>query len=764
MPRPSHDFDPQGVLEALPLGVAIVDTRLQPLYVNARGRELLGMGDVALEDSDAYGGWTYYAEDGTEIAFEDVPAAVAAQTGKPVRQQVIGVRSPGVPRIRWLLSSTVPELGPDGTVTHLITTFQDISDAHEARMSSERLYRSVFSAMSEGVVVHATDATIRLANPAAVRVLGRPLDAILGATPETRDWGMTRGDGLPFSPDELPSAVVRRTGHPVRDVLVGVAREDGGRAWLSVSADPLDEHDEHGHAVVTTFVDVTFEHEASRALERSRERLESVLEAVPGAIYTYVHRDDGSEAFEFASARASEVFAVPADEMVDDPRAVWRALHPEDRPGMARLRDESRTTGVPWEYRFRVDHGEDEYRWVHSHAVPVPFEDGVRWTGVGIDVTEARNLEDRMNAKVQREAMGDLAAGVAHNFNNMLAAILPNIEMAAAASDASLKPLLMDARRAARSAGDLVSQLLALTPRGRPLERDEAVDAVEVIEGAVAICLRTFDRGITITRDMEVGSAAVRIRRSELEQIVLNLCLNSRDALEGEETPRIAVRLRADEERAQAVLEVEDNGHGIPAAIRERLGEPFLTTKEPGRGTGLGLATAYRAVQSAGGTVECASTPGQGTTFTIRLPLADAVVIEPRPPSQRVPSVGGRILLVEDEPLVRRGLKRFLRLQGFDCLEADRGDTAIELLDSLPTPTGLSGVFLDLSLPGLHGSRVLAHLRETRPELPVLILSGHIEPSVDTTGARRVLQKPVGMEELQEALRSLVPPAEQPAR
>ncbi len=97
MPRPSHDFDPQGVLEALPLGVAIVDTRLQPLYVNARGRELLGMGDVALEDSDAYGGWTYYAEDGTEIAFEDVPAAVAAQTGKPVRQQVMGCAAPECP-------------------------------------------------------------------------------------------------------------------------------------------------------------------------------------------------------------------------------------------------------------------------------------------------------------------------------------------------------------------------------------------------------------------------------------------------------------------------------------------------------------------------------------------------------------------------------------------------------------------------------------------------------------------------------------------
>jgi len=763
MDQEPSEFDPHGVLEALPLGVAIFSPTLDVLYLNSRGLALLQIDDPGLQGTTV-DDWRFFAADGTEVGIEDTPGPVAATTGKPVLQQITGLLGPTYPRTRWVLVSAVPEHGPDGSVHRVVTTFEDISEAHEARRSSENLYQSVFSALSEGVVVHATDAKIRLANPAAVRVLARPRDEILGVTPHSRDWGMVRGDGSPFPPDELPSARVRRGGEPVQDVLVGFERGSGDRGWMSVSCNPLDEHDEHGHATVTTFVDVTFEHEAARALQESRERLEGVLSAVPGVIYTYVSRNDGTDGFEFASPRAMEIFGVSAEEMVADPGAAWRVVHPEDRPMMARVRDESRRTELPWESRFRVLHGDGDYRWVHAHAVPVPYDGGVRWTGVGLDITERRRLEERMNATVQREAMGDLAAGVAHNFNNMLAAILPNIELVAESCDPSLRPLLDDARNAARSAGDLVSQLLALTPRGRRTRQEEAVDAVQVVKEAVGICRRTFDRHITIASEIDVASAAIRIRRSELQQVVLNLCLNSRDALEGVDAPRIGVRLRANRATGQVVLTVEDNGRGIPDAIRDRLGEPFLTTKEPGRGTGLGLATAYRTVQSARGTVECVSVLGEGTTFTIRLPLTDAVVIERPPPSRAAPRGGGRILLVEDEALVRRGLKRFLKRQGYECIEADRGDTAIELLDSLPTPSGLSGVFLDLSLPGLHGSRVLAHLRETRPDLPVLILSGHIEPSMDTTGARRVLQKPVGMAELQEALRALVPENERAPR
>lgn len=605
------------------------------------------------------------------------------------------------------------------------------------------LYRSTIRAMSEGVVIHAPDGHIVDANPAAQRVLGLTLDQLRGLSPIDPRWRLVDRHGVPLAHDAIPSEITRRTGRPSHADL-GVHRPDDTIAWLSVSTDPVADEGSPGY-VVATFADATEIVRAHDRLERERADLQRILELVPGGVFQVLRRQTSSELV-FVSERLRQMFELPPDRPVDLD-GLRQRVHPEDLADLAALVGQSPATPTPVTAELRMKR-RDEWLWLRLDAIPEALDGGVRWTGLCIDITADRAMSERLRRAARREAMGDMAAGLAHNLNNLLAAILPNIEIALATTPEDSRPMLEDALRATQSAAELMRQMLSFVrPESAAMPRGP-VDLVDLVRETMRFCRRTFSSRIAIETQLPSERLHVLGQTSNLQQVLLNLCLNSRDAMVERDQPQLAVSLHRAPERAEAELVVSDNGIGMAPNVARRLGEPFFTTKAPGSGTGLGLATVYQIVRELGGTIEVRSTPGVGTSFTVRLPLTEAGVEAPVARQTRR-RLTGHALLIDDERLVRAAIRRPLERAGLTVTEAADGQTGLELIDRGLTP---DIILLDLSMPGLPGEVVLQRLVERRVAAPILVISGHRGPSLQLEGAWAVMRKPIESELLIETL------------
>lgn len=608
------------------------------------------------------------------------------------------------------------------------------------------LYRSTIRAMSEGVVIHAPDGHIVDANPAAQRVLGLSLDQLKGLSPIDPRWRLVDRDGVPLSHDAIPSEVTRRTGLPSHADL-GVHRPDGTVAWLTVSTDPVADEGSPGY-VVATFADATEIIRAHDHLERERADLQRILELVPGGVFQ-VLRHQGRSELVFVSERLRQMFELPSDTPVDLD-GLRQRVHPEDLADLGTLIGANDAVLAPVTVELRMKR-RDEWLWLRLDAIPELIDGGVRWTGLFIDISADRAMSERLRRAARREAMGDMAAGLAHNLNNLLAAILPNIELALVGAPEDSRPMLDDALRATQSAAELMRQMLsfvrpesATTPRG-------PIDLAELVRETMRFCRRTFSSRIAIETEVPSERLHVMGQTSNLQQVLLNLCLNSRDAMAERDQPHLAVSLRRAADRPhEAELVVTDNGIGMPPNVARRLGEPFFTTKAPGAGTGLGLATVYQIVRELGGTIEVRSTPGVGTSFSVRLPLSESSSAAPVAPTIRR-RLGGHVLLIDDERLVRAAIRRPLEKAGLTVTEAEDGLIGLELIDRGLTP---DIILLDLSMPGLPGELVLQRLVERRVTAPIIVISGHRGPSLELEGAWAVMRKPIESETLIETLAS----------
>ena len=279
------------------------------------------------------------------------------------------------------------------------------------------------------------------------------------------------------------------------------------------------------------------------------------------------------------------------------------------------------------------------------------------------------------------------------------------------------------------------------------------------------MCRRTFDPSILIEFDSPSTPLPIFGRASQIHQVILNLCINARDALSDAVAPRISVTVRqvpafsveivaVPAHLDYVVVSVGDNGCGMDEQTLSRVGEPFFTTKAPGSGTGLGLSSAFGILKEHGGNIECESVLGQGTTFSVWLPLAADV-----PDSARVANdttlpdpdaARDTILLIDDEPTVRRAYSRLLERSGFDVVGAGDGEHGLELFAEAPEKYAV--VLLDLSMPKVSGAEVLQRILSTAPDARVIILTGHAAPSQNLEGARAILKKPVTRARLLEEL------------
>jgi two-component system cell cycle sensor histidine kinase/response regulator CckA len=371
--------------------------------------------------------------------------------------------------------------------------------------------------------------------------------------------------------------------------------------------------------------------------------------------------------------------------------------------------------------------------------------------GALVDVSEWRRTDRRLRQAQRLEVIGRLTGGVAHDFNNVLTAVRLYSELLldALRGDAppqadALQRDVEEIRRAADRASALTRQLLSFSrvdaPDAQPLDVGAAVAAL------TPMLRRLISARVALEVERPNVTAVTVADPGQLEQIVLNLCVNARDAMPNGGTLTVTTRAAmVRDDRQWVTLAVRDTGTGMDAATLARAFEPFFTTKAAGEGTGLGLATVAEIVQESGGYVELDSTVGEGTTVTIWLRQLEGLAAESRDPL-RVPNVvtplaqHGTILLVEDEPAVRAGLRRVLVRHGYAVLEAGNGAEALAISDAYDGRIHL--VLTDLVMPEMGGAELAELLAVRRPDTPVVFVSGYAS-DVAVVGENAFVPKPV---------------------
>lgn len=425
-------------------------------------------------------------------------------------------------------------------------------------------------------------------------------------------------------------------------------------------------------------------------------------------------------------------------------------IHPEDRADAVETIARYVQTGVYDGMAYRIVRPDGKVRHVIAKGVAQFDEQGQleALRGGVLDVTERKELEANLAQAQRIQAVGRLTAGIAHNLNNALSVILPNVAECRELAAGPIAERLADVEHASMRAAEMVRQLM-LFARPQDNATRDAFDLTEAARRIVDMCRSTFDRKVQIEL-VPAKIPAVFGNPGQIEQVLLNVCLNARDALSERDQPKLRVEF-SQPAPGRVCVTLTDNGVGMTEAVRARMFEPFFTTKEMGRGTGLGLSSAYAIVTDHGGTIACSTRLGEGTRFEIELPAAPATKLASvAPERQPVPLGTETILLVDDESAVRRVLRGMLERSGFRVIECEDGLQALAALDR---GARADAILIDRSMPGLSGEQVIERIWQLGIRLPILVLSGHSSVDLPNPNVRAVLSKPIAREALISELR-----------
>jgi two-component system, cell cycle sensor histidine kinase and response regulator CckA len=391
--------------------------------------------------------------------------------------------------------------------------------------------------------------------------------------------------------------------------------------------------------------------------------------------------------------------------------------------------------------------------------------------GYLLDVTDQKNLEEELRQAQKMEAVGRLAGGIAHDFNNLLTAITGYADALEASlkGEDALRRNAEEIKRAAERAAALTNQLLAFSRK--QVLRPRVLDLREVITHLEAMLRRLIGEDVELCTEIDDGLWRVKADRGQIEQVLLNLTVNARDAMprggrlvieasNAELDGNYASHHMAVSPGSYVQLAVSDNGMGMTKEVLSHLFEPFYTTKEQGKGTGLGLATVYGIVTQSGGHVWVYSEPGGGTTFKIYLPRAEGEVEEQLPVIQEAIPIDGTetILLVEDDDMVRNMICETLKQHGYIMLSAANGGEALKLCDECDGAIDL--LVSDVVMPGMNGRELAEVLAESFPQMKTLFISGYTDQGIVHNGIldpeTDFLQKPFRLETLGRKIRQIL--------
>ncbi|HSR91788.1 MAG TPA: PAS domain S-box protein [Gemmatimonadales bacterium] len=618
------------------------------------------------------------------------------------------------------------------TYDSVVWVARDITEqklALEALAESESRYRALYNRSPvmahsidlEGRIVAVSDFWLATLGYQRDEVLGRPVTDFL--TPESAR--MARETVLQAlmrdgSCTDVEHQMVTSSGQVLDVLLSAISEKDGeGKATQSL-------------AILT---DVTERKRIARELQHSQERVEQFVQTTNDVLWDWeLERQE----IWWAPTLRNLVGFQPHEFQGDS----WtRALHPEDRERIwAGLREAISGTGRLWSAEYRMRKRDGEYCHLLDRATILRDANGraVRMVGAMMDVSERkeaeaalRHSEDQLRQAMKMEAVGRLAGGVAHDFNNLLTAVLGHADLALTQADPG-NPFhddLQEIKQAALRAAALTQQLLAFS-RKQVLER-RVVDLNQIVAGITRMLDRTIGEDIELVTDLAPELGRVHADAIQLEQVLLNLAVNARDAMP--EGGRLTIETMNVQSEAGAVvrIRVADTGVGMTPEVLAHIFEPFFTTKELGKGTGLGLATVYGIVKQSGGHISVSSSRGHGTTFLIDFPRSpDEPRIDVVVPSVERRSGGTEtILLVEDEATVRTLARRVLEQRGYKVLEAQHPEQALIVSRGFQEQIDL--LLTDVVMPGMSGIKLAEQLTAERRSMSVVYMSGYAATSVE---------------------------------
>jgi PAS domain S-box-containing protein len=481
--------------------------------------------------------------------------------------------------------------------------------------------------------------------------------------------------------------------------------------------------------------------EAHRRLGETVRHYQFLADLVPQLIWT---ADPGGAA-DYFNQRWVEFTHVDREKLQGDG---WQQLlHPDDRAKTVELWTEAiRTSADKYQIQHRLRCYDGSYRWMLATAVPYRDAGGrvLKWFGSTTDIHDKVIADERLQQAQRLQAAGQLAGGVAHEVNNMMTIVIGcgGFTLDALGPEHPQRVEVQEMVKAATRAADVTRQLLAYSRQ--QVFRVAVLDLNEVVRDLSPALTRLIGSDRQLALRHAPGEAWVRADRGQLEQVLINLVANARDATGTDGLVSIETGLvEFDQEQLQARdaeiqpgcfvrLAVRDNGMGISSDVAGRVFEPFFTTKPIGQGTGLGLAMVYGIVKQSGGFPELVSTPGEGTTVAVYLPAVTEEPMAEALTATAVHGTGEQILVVEDDPQVRAVTRRTLQGAGYAVYEAITGLAAINFMDSHPGEIDL--VVSDVVMPGVNGRELADQLQTTHPDVSILFMSGYPGSEIERRG------------------------------
>ena len=591
-----------------------------------------------------------------------------------------------------------------------------------------------------------------------VETLGEARRWLRGHTPDlvVSDLGLPDGSAIDLLKEELPLVIMTSQGDEQRAVA---SMKGGALDYVVKSAEMYRELSKTVERALRASKAERERRRAEASLRESEERFRQLADNIQEAFWLYDVRE---RRMVYVSPAWARVYGGSVATVLSDAGARFFTVHPEDRDRVEGA-FESDAPRRPMRQEYRLI-PEDTVRWVEERTFPIDGSDGRPWriAGLGADVTRRRELEGALRQSQKMEAIGQLAGGVAHDFNNMLTAIMASAEhlRMLSTTDEQLELCELVVTAAERTA-QLTRKLLSFSRKGKV--RSVHTDVHGIIEETAALLGRSIDRRVRITVELGAPSATVEGDAGELSNAILNLGINARDAMPNGGELRITSSHRNLDEASCATMpfvlqpgtylqiSVHDTGAGISQEHLPRVFEPFFTTKPVGQGTGLGLAAVYGTVVDHGGAVTVYSEVGRGTVFHLYLPLSDGTTHNAVAPSE-APRGSGLVLIVDDEPLVRNAGTQLLKSLGYDVIIAKDGAEGVRAF--MEHHERLCAVLCDLVMPELSGSDARDQMKRLDPDVPIVICSGYPrdERGPFALGPNEFLSKPYHRVDLADLL------------